>query len=155
MRLLSYVIEAHVIRIIKGEVYYLMLKRSTKEKYPGLWQMVSGAISKNEKAFRAALREIKEETGLSPQRFFAVPKINSFYLPERDHICFVPVFTAIVDSNSSVRLSEEHTEYKWVNKKDAIEMLAWPGQREVVEIIDEYFGTKQSALNFVEIKDIR
>jgi len=57
----------------------------------------------------------------------------------------------LVDSNQNVIISEEHSEYKWVKKEEAIKLLAWPGQRKSVEIIYEYFTNQQSFLKFAEI----
>ena len=146
------IIEAHIFRKVGNEIEFLLLKRAEKEIYPGLWQMVTGAVDGEcEKAFEAALREINEETGLKPVQFWVVPNINEFYWPEKDTIYQIPVFAALVNSNAGVVISDEHTDYKWVNKDEALKLLAWPGQRKSVEIIYEYFLTQQSFLKFVEI----
>ena len=145
-------IEAHIFRKKENDIEFLLLKRAENEIYPGLWQMVTGSIADdNEKGFETALREIKEETGLIPTQFWVVPHINSFYWPERDCICNIPVFAALVGPLQNVTISEEHSAFKWVNKKEALKLLAWPGQRKSVEIIHEYFLTQKSFLNFVEI----
>jgi dATP pyrophosphohydrolase len=150
-KIITNLIEAHVFRKTKNGIEFLLLKRSETEIYPGFWQMVSGKIRKNEKAYKTALREIKEETGLNPKKFWVAPNVNSFYYPEKDYISLLPVFAALVDSKSKVKLSDEHTEYKWVNPAKAKRMLAWAGQRQSVEIIREYFTKEISFLNFVEI----
>lgn len=76
------IIEVCVFRFINDRAEYLVLKRSPTEKmYPGLWQFVSGSIEDREKAVDAALRELKEETGMSPKRFWVVPHTNTFYDP--------------------------------------------------------------------------
>ncbi len=153
MQLISFLIEAHIFRQSSDNgIEFLLLKRADGEKYSNIWQMVTGSINKNEKAYQTALREIKEETGLSPIQFWVVPNVNSFYEPTRDYICHVPVFAALVDDNSSVMISEEHSEYKWVNLDEAKKLLAWRGQRVSVETIYEYFTKEKSFLNFVEIK---
>ena len=148
----SNLVEAHVFRETKNGIEFLLLKRSETEIYPGLWQMVSGKIHEGEKAFETALREIKEETGLIPNKFWTAPNVNSFYYPEGDYISMLPVFAALVESNSEVKISDEHTEYKWTKPAEAKEMLAWVGQRNSVDIITEYFTEEQSFLKFVEIK---
>ena len=145
-------IEAHVFRTNKGELEFLLLKRSEREIYPGLWQMVSGSIHEGETAYQTALREITEETNLKPTKIWVVPNVNSFYSPEKNYISLLPVFAVKVNSNSKVRISDEHNEYKWVRKEKAKKMLAWVGQRKSVDIISEYFTKKKSFLKFVEIK---
>ncbi len=151
MNVTSSLIEAHIFRLARKELEFLLLKRSENEIYPGLWQMVTGSIDDNEKAYQAAVREIKEETGLTPVKFWVVPNVNSFYSPKQNSICMVPVFAALVADDSNVIISEEHSEYKWVSKDDAIRLLAWPGQRNSVETIYEYIRNQQTFLNFMEI----
>ena len=151
MKIVSTLIEAHVFRLVNDELEFLLLKRAEGEKYPKLWQMVTGSIESGEKGFQTALREIAEETGLTPQKFWVAPQVNSFYSAERDEICFVPVFAALVDSESEVKISAEHSEYKWLKKEEAKNHLAWKGQRNAVDTIHEYFTEKNSFLKFVEI----
>ena len=151
MNVTSSLVEAHVIREVDNEIEFLLLKRAANEIYPGVWQMVTGSIE-NESAYKTALREIKEETGLIPIKFWTVPNINSFYSPEKNVIIMIPVFAAMVNVDAVVTISEEHTEFKWVKKEEAIQLLAWPGQRKSVDIIHEYFTNQQSFLKFVEIK---
>ncbi len=132
---------------------FLLLKRASYQWFPDLWQMVSGKIKDGEKAYESALREIKEETGLIPEKMWVLPNINSFYLVEDESINLVPVFVARVDMDSIIKISSEHSEYKWVNRKEAKELLAWPGQRRSVEIIEECFDiSKKSFLHLVEIR---
>ena len=145
-------IEAQVFRINKGELEFLLLKRSEEEIYPGLWQMVSGSIHEGETAYKTALREVAEETNLKSTKIWVVPNVNSFYSPEKNYISLLPVFAVKVNPNSKVRISDEHIEYKWVRKEKAKKMLAWVGQRKSVDIISDYFTKKKSFLKFVEIK---
>lgn len=152
VKIISNLIEAHIFRMNENKIEFLLLKRSDKEIYPGLWQMVSGRIKRSEKAFQTALREIQEETNLKPKKFWVVPNINSFYLPEKDFITFLPVFLVQVDSHSEVILSDEHSTYRWVSAQEAKKLLAWSGQRKSVDIIIEYLTKRKSYLNFVEIK---
>jgi dATP pyrophosphohydrolase len=146
-------IEAHIFRLTgkMDEIEFLLLKRSEVDIYPGVWQMVTGAMQKNERANHTALREIHEETGLVPQKMWVVPYVNSFYSIKRDHICLVPVFAACVSGDEDIILSDEHTEYKWVDKDTAVKLLAWPGQRNSVDVIYNYFTHERSFLNFEEI----
>lgn len=151
MNVKSYLIEAHIFRLAGRELEFLLLKRAENEIYSGLWQMVTGSIDDDEKAYQAALREIKEETGLTPAKFWVVPNVNSFYSPTQNDICMIPVFAALVADDCNVQISKEHSEFKWVSKDNAVKLLAWPGQRISVETIYEYFQNRQNFLHFMEI----
>ena len=152
MKIISTMIEAHIFREAVSGIEFLLLKRNEKQSYSGLWQMVTGKIEGEEKAHQTVMREIKEETGLLPVQLWVAPTINSFYEPKDEYICLLPVFTARVKREAKVILSEEHTEYKWVRKDEAKKLLAWPGQRDAVDIIEDYFLNGKSFLHFVEIK---
>lgn len=152
MKIISNLIEAHIFREKNGSLEFLLLKRAPYQYYPNIWQMVSGKIKDNEKAFETALREIKEETGLAPEKLWVAPNINSFYSPEEDYISIIPVFAAKVSDSSTIMISSEHIEYKWLSPDEAKNLLAWEGQRKSVDLIAEYFLNRKSFLNFVEIK---
>lgn len=151
MKIISNLIEAHIFREQNGDLEFLLLKRAPYQYYPNLWQMVSGKIKDNETAYKTALREIEEETGLIPEKFWVAPTVNSFYSPDGDYICLLPVFAAKVEYDLEVILSKEHSEYKWVNPEEAKKLLAWEGQRKSVDVIVDYFLNRNSFLNFIEI----
>lgn len=46
----------------KGE--FLLTKRSENKSMPGLWESTGGSVTAGEDSFSAALREVREETGL-------------------------------------------------------------------------------------------
>ena len=151
MEIISKYVEVHVVRKINEKLEFLMLKRSREEIYGGLWQMVTGKIKKGEKAFESALREMKEETGLIPKKFWTAPNVNSFYSHEEDCVIILPVFIALVNETDKVIISKEHTEFKWANSGKAKSMLAWPGQRKSIDIIENYMMNESNFLKFVEI----
>ena len=151
MKIKSDLVEVHLFRIENNELQFLLLKRSAHKIYPGLWQMVSGHIEEGETAVQTALRELKEETGLKPFRLWVAPNVNSFYSPDDDSITIIPVFSAQVEDDK-IQISDEHSEFKWVNPEEAKTFLAWEGQRKSVELIKEYFTNQKSFLKFTEIK---
>lgn len=150
MRILSYTVETHIVRNTGNGIEFLLLKRSETEIYPGIWQMVTGSIAQDEKAYVTAYREVIEETGITPLKMWIVPVVNSFYSWKRNHICLVPVFAVLVNSDLPVVLSEEHSDYVWTGPDEAKPMLAWQGQRNSIDVIREHF-TGNSFLNFEEI----
>ncbi|HPI37217.1 MAG TPA: NUDIX domain-containing protein [Ignavibacteriaceae bacterium] len=151
MNIISNMIEVHLFRRDKKKIEFLILKRAKDQVYPNIWQMVTGKIKENETAKEAAIREIKEETGFLPISMWVVPNVNSFYSPQKDEICLIPVLLAEVENISKVVISDEHSNYRWVNYKKAKSLFAWPGQKRSLEIIDEYLTKKKSLLKFVRI----
>lgn len=151
MNIKSKLIEAHIVRKRNIEYEFLLLKRAKNQKYPNIWQMVTGKIKKSEKAFTTAIREIKEETNIHINNLFVVPNVNSFYNSDDDSMNLIPVFVTIVDSKENVTISDEHQDYKWVGKEEANKLLAWPGQENSVNIIHSYLTNKKDKLNFIQI----
>ncbi|MBK8946389.1 MAG: NUDIX domain-containing protein [Ignavibacteriae bacterium] len=153
MRIVSTLIEAHIIRIKNDNVEFLLLKRSPNEKYPNIWQMVTGKIIVGEKAYETVIREIKEETNLEIDELFVVPKTNSFYNEIDDTIVMIPVFVATIKNFENIALSNEHCEYQWVELQKVKKLLAWPVQKESAKIINDYFTKKYKSLNFIKIEN--
>ncbi len=125
------VIDCHVARPgERGEWEFLLLRRASNKLYANTWRMVGGKIDAGESAWRTCLRELREETGLRPQRLLSVPCINRFYEWQADRINDIPVFVAVVDSGATPELDEEHRHFEWLQVGPAIARLPWPGQRD-------------------------
>jgi len=140
--ILSKYIECYVYRKSKNGIKYLLLKRSKdKEPYPGIWQIVTGKMEIGEEAYNSALREVKEETGLKPVKFYVAPKNNQFYTPHNDKIYLIPVFVIKVKEEKVV-LSEEHTKYKWLDYNEAYNKIHWYSQKENLKIINDILTGK-------------
>lgn len=152
MEIISSMVEVHVFKLIDGKMRFLLLKRSEKDIYPDLWQMVTGRIEENEKAYETAIREVSEESGLKVKKLWVVPNINSFYSADSDRITLIPVFAVLTDESESVELSDEHSDFMWVDKDECKRMLAWPGQQKSVDILHDYYFNRKSDLDLVEIK---
>lgn len=144
------VIDCHVFRRVEPEPLYLVLKRSSEKIYGGSWRMVGGKIADGEKAYETAIRELREETGLTPLRFWTVNYINSFYEAAHDRVNVIPVFAAEVTSDT-VRLSEEHVGSAWLPFEAACEKLAWPAQKEGLRMIRDFIIPGKAVAEFMEI----
>lgn len=145
------VIDCHVFFRKRDQPYYLLLQRSGDVIYAGSWRMVGGKIENGETAYATALRELKEETGLSASRLWAVPFTNNFYEASKDRVNIIPVFAAEVLSQD-VTLSREHHAFRWVTFEEARELLPWPAQIEGLRIAHEFIVGGKPLGPFVEIK---
>ena len=94
-----------VLRCIEEEWQVLLLKR-VGEPLDGEWCQVAGRLEKGETAWQGILRELKEETGLTPDRFYSGDICEQFYNAFADVITLIPVFVAYIDRNCQIRLNE-------------------------------------------------
>ena len=139
-KVISNYVEVHVAYKNKSGYEFLLLKRTEEDKvYPGIWQMITGGVQDFETIRDGVMREITEETGIKPMAVYSIPRVNSFYFDYGDAICLSPVFLAIA-GNKDVKLSEEHTEYKWVDYNNAIALIRWPDQIESLNVIHKYLN---------------
>lgn len=122
---------------VNNEVYFLLMKRNSAKIYGGQWRMVGGKVEKNEKAWQAALRELKEETGFEPNLFWAVPSINQYYEPKYDSVLHIPVFACEISPFSEPVLNEEHVDYMWVKISQVDDFVFWPEQKRLILLINE------------------
>lgn len=120
--------ESVLVLIYSKTGYVLMLQRVFPEDF---WQSVTGSLEWNEVPQQAAIRELKEETGLDPvglvdcgyaQEYEIYSIWRDRYAPgvthNQEHVFLLPL-----DECVSVKLNpQEHTEYRWAPKDEAIEM---------------------------------
>ena len=134
---LSHSIALVALREVAGDAEALLLRRT--RTLAGEWCQIAGAIEEGETAWQAALRELKEETGLTPIRFYSGDICEQFYEADRDAITIAPVFVAFVAYDAPVVLNAEHSEYKWISLDWAEDMVPFGGQRRVLRHIRQEF----------------
>ena len=144
------VIDCHITFLGDTEPKFLMLKRSPQIMYGGIWQCVTGKIESGEKPVETAIRELKEETELSPINKWTVDQVNHFYEAEFDLMNLIPVFGVEVDS-LMVNLSDEHCDYKWCNIKEAEELFTWSHQKNGLLAFYEMLTSQTEKLTFSKI----
>jgi dATP pyrophosphohydrolase len=128
-------IDLYPYRIRQNKPEFLLLRRSENVLYPGQWRMIGGKVKPGETASAAALRELMEETGLSPKSFWCVPSVNVFFEHQLDKMHYIPVFAAELSEGSQPVLNHEHSEYGWFPVDDASEQLKWPEQRRLIYLV--------------------
>ncbi len=110
------------------------MKRAPERLYAGIYHCVHGKIREGETAWQAALREMKEETGLKPSRFWVLDGTSSFYEAREDRMNIVPVFAAEVKTDKII-FGKEHCSYEWLPVEEAVEKVAWENHKKSLQIL--------------------
>ena len=107
----------------------------------GTWQIVKSTSNPGEKAWEAALRELREEAGLSPREFYRLGLMETFYTPINETVWHVPNFVAVIGREDAVVLNEEHDGFRWIPRDRMDAETMWASERLVLaelmrEILD-------------------
>ncbi|HEX3357582.1 MAG TPA: NUDIX domain-containing protein [Tepidisphaeraceae bacterium] len=108
---------------------FLQLHRSPADYLGNTWQIVRGGVDAGESYPQAALRELREEAGLTPVEFFRLGSVEAFYTDLNDTLWHSIPFCAIVARNQSVLLNEEHDDYRWVSRAEIESLTMWASER--------------------------
>ncbi|MEX2477478.1 MAG: NUDIX domain-containing protein [Gracilimonas sp.] len=127
-------IDVYPYRQKNGYPHFLIFKRSSDKIYANQWRMVGGKVKEGEQRWEAALRELKEETGLSPVKLWTIPSVNQFYEAKSDTIHSIPAFAAELDYEDEITLDDEHTEYKWISIEGVQPYIKWPEQLRLMKL---------------------
>ena len=129
-----------VFSVREGRRLYLLLRRVSS--YGGFWQPVTGSLEDGESHREAAVREVREETGVRAamsdlidlgfiNRFVIAPEWRGKYAPGVTHneeVCF-----AIEIHSRKISMEPgEHEEYCWLEYETAMERAYWESTRKAL-----------------------
>ncbi len=103
--------------------------------YPtGQWDFVKGKIEHGETEHQTAVRETKEETGISDLEFIDGFKenINYNFQYEGELIYKEVVFFLAKTKTETVMVSHEHLSYTWLDYKNAIGKTTYQNAKDVL-----------------------
>ncbi|EIJ71189.1 dihydroneopterin triphosphate diphosphatase [Pasteurella bettyae] len=119
----------------------LMLQRKDD---PDFWQSVSGSLEPNEKPYKAAIREVTEETGFQIKaehlclfdckkqiEFEIFPHFRYKYAPSVTH-CREHWFLLALPEERIPTLAE-HLAYQWLDPEQAAELTKSPNNSEAIK----------------------
>lgn len=139
-------IDLYAYRIVDSQPEFLLFKRAKGKIYQGQWRMVGGKVEPGETSWQGALRELKEETGLVPVKFWTIPSVNTFYEHKSDAVHHIPAFAAEIKSSQKPDLDDEHTEYEWLPLEQAVSRISWPEQKRLLKLTESII-TENEILN--------
>jgi dATP pyrophosphohydrolase len=119
-----------------GKVEFLILLRSATKIYADQWRMIGGKVKEGEAYWQAALREVEEELGSKPDRFWTLPSLNQFYEASSDQIHIIPAFAAEYNMEMKPVLDDEHRDFKWISNHEIEKFIHWPEQQRLMKMLN-------------------
>jgi len=122
--------------VMRNDGKILLSKRHPDKPYGNYWECTGGAVAAGEDTLTGAIREVREEVGLTVDREHAV-----LLQTGRGKECFFDIYLFRQDIQEEVVYQpEEVIDAKWVNRSEYEEMekngLIIPGMTPLYEYID-------------------
>ncbi|NTW22179.1 NUDIX domain-containing protein [Candidatus Falkowbacteria bacterium] len=112
----------------------LLLKRSDEKDFsPGIWEYVTGRLHQFEEPEVGLRREVMEETGADIE---IIKPISIFHIFRGERIAeneLVGIMYWCKTNTDDIRISEEHSDWRWVTPEEAREMVTKQSMLEDIE----------------------
>ncbi len=109
--------------------------------YPtGHWDFVKGKIEKNESLEHAAIRETKEETGITDIEFVKgfKEKIEYGFKFNGDIVQKEVIFFLAKTNTKQVKISDEHLDYVWLDFNNALNKITYENAKNILKKSKNY-----------------
>jgi len=115
----------------KNQIKYLLIKDSS-----GRWALPKGHIEAHEEIKEAALREIKEETGLNNLKIARNLETIKYFFCRKNDIVLKMVNLFLIEASGDEELKpqkKEITGARWVNGKEALRLASYKNTRDILQ----------------------
>lgn len=109
--------------------------------YPtGHWDFVKGKIENNESLEQAAIRETKEETGITDIEFIKgfKEKIEYSFKFNGDIVQKEVIFFLAKTNTKQVMISNEHLDYVWLDFNNALNKITYENAKNILKKSKNY-----------------
>jgi len=137
----------------EGKQSVLLIKRAPDDHWPSVFEFPRGKCDKGDKnkLDECLKREVKEETGLKVEIQEYIDKYE--YIADHglrkstqyNYLC------KLDSPNQEIKLSKEHSEYKWVYSLGEIELLV---PSEMKKTISHVLNLDQKIVNYPKTKEV-
>jgi dATP pyrophosphohydrolase len=112
---------------------------------PDFWQGITGALEHGESFEEAAMREVREETGISVEQVFSVGFSQYFPIRPEWRATYGEgatqveerVFYAFIPSETKPELSAEHQSFRCCSAEEAVSLLAFGQNRQCLSAVEK------------------
>ena len=111
--------------------------------YPqGHWDFIKGKIEQNETLQETAIRETKEETGISNIKFIDgfEEYVEYDFRFKNEDIHKKVIFFLAKTSEKKISLSHEHNDYLWLGYNDALKKTTFKNAKNVLSKANEFLS---------------
>jgi len=125
-------------RKIQGSIDFLLLN------YPsGHWDLVKGHIENGEEPQDAAIRESKEETGITDIKFIDgfEEEIEYYFKYNNEDIHKKVIFFLSETKQDEIVLSDEHLDFIWLDFDDAMKKITFETAKNVLKKANDLVQT--------------
>ena len=109
--------------------------------YPqGHWDFVKGKIEQNETSHETALRETKEETGITNIEFVDgfEESVEYDFRFKKENIHKKVIFFLAKTNEKNIKLSHEHNDYLWLEYNDALKKTTFENAKNVLTKANDF-----------------
>lgn len=128
---------AIVYRVVDNQPVYLLEKSATSD----FWGFPKGHVEGSETLERAAIREIKEETGIDAQ-IDTTFSIDAEYDMKNGHHKVITFYTSEVNSDKVTLQPEEISDYVWAPYEEARNVITYDNLKQVLDKTNQYIVEK-------------
>ena len=112
--------------------------------YPqGHWDFVKGKIEQNETSHETALRETKEETGITNIEFVdgVEESVEYDFRFKKEDIHKKVIFFLAKTNEKNIKLSHEHNDYLWLEYNNALKKTTFENAKNVLTKANEFLSS--------------
>ena len=112
--------------IQKNKKFFILKRASHSKSYPNLWDFAGGKHDYGETPEESVIRETKEETdfNINPG-----PETKTIHYQDKQFDLLFHYFVPGIISGK-IKISNDHSEYKWATKKEIILLELHPSVKE-------------------------
>jgi len=131
-----------------GKREYLLLHYPSLKKDQSYWDFPKGHLEEKETIKEAAIREVREETGIEIENLILIDgfkKEIKYYFKKDNKLVFKIVYYFLAKTlKEEVEISSEHLGYSWASPQEAKKLIKFSSSRKLIDEAEEFLNKKPS-----------